>query len=255
MNKPKIILFDLETMTDLKQVMSRIPGLGAWPGRTLKGDMMTIINFGYKILGEKETHCEVSWDYSDDINDDRALVHIAYEILKDADGIVTHNGKSFDVKILNTRLAKHGLPPLPKIPHADTKVIAKRGLSLYSNSLNEVASFFSCESKMENGGWKLWVDVLAGDAKAKKKMVEYCKQDVRVLEQVFNELRPYAKSSEIPNYNLFDDSIENKCPNCGSHKVQKHGFRANATKRVQRYRCLDCGSTHHATASMLRTEA
>lgn len=252
--EPKIILWDLETMSDLKQIFKRIPSIGDWPGRTLKADMMTIVNFGYKVLGEEKTHCEVSWDYSDDINNDSALCHIAYEILKDADGIVTHNGKRFDVKVLNTRLAKCGLPPLPKIPHADTCVIAKRGLSLYSNSLNEVAKFFDLETKMENGGWQLWVDVFNGDKKAKKTMVEYCKQDVRVLEQVFNELRPFTKSTEIPNYNLFDDNIENKCSNCGSYHVEKHGFRTTATRKIQRYRCLDCGTTHSATAKTIKAD-
>ena len=252
--EPKIILWDLETMTDVEKLFSRVPSLGNWPGRTLKGDMMTIINFGYKILGEKETHCEVSWDYSDDINNDAALCHIAYEILKDADGIVTHNGKRFDVKVLNTRLAKWGLPPLPKIPHADTKVIAKRGLSLYSNSLNEVAKFFELDTKMENGGWDLWVKVYNGDEKAKKTMVEYCKQDVRVLEQVFNKLRPYAKNSEIPNYALYSEDGEGQCSTCGSKAVEKHGVRATATRIVQRYRCRDCGSTHSATKNILKSE-
>lgn len=254
MKKPKIVLWDLETMSDIEQIFSRIPSIGNWPGRTLKGDMMTIINFGYKILGEEETHCEVSWDYTDDINNDSALCHIAYEILKDADGIVTHNGKSFDVKILNTRLAKWGLPPLPKIPHADTKIIAKRGLSLYSNSLNEVAKFFGVEQKMENGGWNLWVRVFHGDEQAKKIMVEYCKQDVKVLEQIFLKLRPFAKSTEVPNYNLFDDNIENQCSTCGSTAVEKHGTRVTTSRKIQRYRCRDCGSTHSATAKILKSE-
>ena len=69
----------------------------------------------------------------------------AYDILKDADEIVTHNGKSFNVKVLNTRLAYYGMPPLPKMHHVDTKHAAK-GLSLYSNSLANVAKFFEFES-------------------------------------------------------------------------------------------------------------
>lgn len=252
MNKPKIVLFDLETMSDLEQIFKRIPSIGAWPGRTLKGDMMSIVNFGYKYLGEKETHCIANWELASDINDDAALVHMAYEILKDADGIVTHNGKQFDIKVLNTRLAKYGLPPVPKMPHADTKVIAKRGLSLYSNSLNEVASFFNLEQKMENGGWNLWVQVHKGNKQAQKLMVEYCKQDVNVLEQVFTALLPYAKSSEIPNYNLFTDGIV--CPSCGSGTVEKHGMRANSTRKIQRYRCRSCGATHSATAKTLSAD-
>ena len=254
MNQPKIILWDLETMTDLEMIMKRVPGLGNWPGRTLKGDMMSIICFGYKYLGEDKTHCLNSWDFSDDINDDTALVHMAYEILKDADCIVTHNGKKFDVKILNTRLAKYGLPPLPKVHHADTKVIAKRALSLYSNSLGEVAGFLGVAGKLENGGWDLWVRVMKGDKEAKKLMVDYCKQDVRALENVFLKLRQYAKPTEVPNYNMFDETGGMNCPTCGSDKIQKHGVRNSTTRRIQRYRCLDCGSTHSLTATGLRGE-
>jgi hypothetical protein len=248
MKQPKIVLWDLETMSDLDQIFKNIPSIGNWPGRTMKGDMMSIINVGWKILGEDKVHCESSWDLTDDINNDSAICHLAYEILHDADGIVTHNGKRFDVKVLNTRLAKWGLPSLPKMPHADTCVIARRALSLYSNRLNDVSQFFNLSGKLENGGWQLWVDVHRGCPKAKKLMVDYCKQDVVALEEVFLKLRQYAKASELPNYRLFTD--KEVCPSCGSSKTQKHGVRHTSSKLVQRYRCLDCGATHSGTKNV-----
>lgn len=252
-SKPNIILWDLETMSDLQQVFRRIPSIGNWPGRTLKGDMMSILCFGYKVLGEDKTHCVNSWDFGGDINDDSALVHYIYETLKEADCIVTHNGKKFDVKVLNTRLAKYGLPALPKVHHADTMVIARRALSLYSNRLDDVAGFLGVEGKLENGGWDLWVKVHNGDKQAMKLMVDYCKQDVNCLEQVFLKLRQYAKPTEVPNYNMFNEGAT-VCPTCGSDSIEKHGTRATTTRLIQRYRCRSCGATHSVTANSIKAE-
>ena len=254
--KPKIVLWDLETLMNMDEIAKIFPSIGAYPGRTMKASITTIICFGYKELGDKKSKCVSAWDFPElwakDMNNDKEVVKAAYEVLKDADGIVTHNGARFDLKFLNTRLMYHGLPPLAKIPHIDTVLAARSNLLLYSNRLNDVSKFFKCESKMENGGWQLWVDVLAGKKKAMKTMSQYCKQDVEVLEQVFLKLRPVIKN--IPNYNLFRDSDDTMhCPSCGSSRMQKHGFRNSKTAKLQRYRCLDCGSTSTAQKGLMRS--
>lgn len=241
MNKPNIIFWDLETLPNLAEVMKRLPSMGQWPGRTLKADINSIICFGYKRLGEKKANCVSVWDFNyTDINDDSAIVHYAYEVLKDADAIVTHNGKKFDSKVLNTRLLHWGLPTLPKIKHIDTKVVAKR-LMLYSNRLGDVSNFLGGEDKLAHTGWKLWVDVQNGDKKAMKLMADYCKQDVEVLHQVYTGLRPLMKESEVPNHNYFKDGAV--CGTCGSQSLQKNGVRQSRTGLVQRYLCYDCGSS------------
>jgi len=45
-----------------------------------------------------------------------------YKVLSEADAVVTHNGKRFDWKFLQTRLIKHKLKPMSKTPHIDTCV-------------------------------------------------------------------------------------------------------------------------------------
>lgn len=240
--KPNIILWDLETLPDMAEVMKVFPSIGMWPGRTFKSTINSIICFGYKRLGEDKAQCINAWDFDQEHpNDDAALVAVAYEILKDADCIVTHNGKKFDVKVLNTRLLKYGYPPLPKIPHADTKVIAKR-INLYSNKLGDVSKFLGGESKLENGGWNLWVEVMNGDKNARKLMTEYCKQDVEVLEQVYNGLRPLMKNSELPNHNRYIDGEKIVCGTCGSDHIKKNGVRKRVTGDLQMYLCNNCGS-------------
>lgn len=243
MNSPKILLWDLETLPDPQRVMQVFPSIGNWPGRTFKANISTIICFGYKWLGDKEASCINAWDVPQDHpNDDGYLIHAAYEILKEADCLVTHNGKKFDLKVMNTHLIKYGLPPLHKIPHVDTKIVAKR-ISLYSNRLGDVSKFLGGEDKLENGGWDLWCRVQNGDKKAQELMTSYCKQDVEVLEQVFLGLRPLMTNTEVPNYNLYAEDGTLRCPKCGSDKLTKHGVRRRVTGNRQRYLCGDCGST------------
>jgi len=247
MSKPKIVLWDLETLPNLPELMKRVPSLGNWPGRTMKAEVNSIICFGYKYLGDTTAQCINAWDFAnwdEDVNDDSAICMMVYDILKDADAFVTHNGRKFDLKVLNTRLMKHGFPPIAKKPHIDTLVVARR-LSLYSNRLGDVSKFFGMEGKLDNGGWDLWVEVMQRDKASQKLMTEYCLQDVEVLNQIYNELRPLI--TNIPNYNMFNTDDRGVCPNCGSHKLINHGTRVAKTRIIQRYLCGECGSVHGIT--------
>lgn len=249
-NKPRIIIWDLETLPDPEQIYKNIPSIGAWPGRTFKAELQSIMCFGYKVYGEKRTHCINAWDLDDwtksktDRHNDKKLAMAASKILNEADAIVTHNGKRFDMKVLNTRLAKWGLPPVAPKMHIDTKIVAKK-LSLYSNSLANVAKFFGVADKMTfNNKWGMWERIAFKKETKKdlKVMSDYCKMDVIVLEAIYDKLRPYATS--IPNYNIFDKEPDNrKCPNCGSTKLHKHGTKVTPTKIYQRYLCQSCGTT------------
>lgn len=246
--EPKIVLIDIETLPDLQAVMKVIPGLSAYPGLTLKASINSVICFGYKIFGDQKAHCINAWDFPNwdkDVNDDYEICKRAQEIIDTADAVVTHNGKSFDWKFLQTRLMKHGLPPLPKILHIDTKSECKKHLYLFNNRLQTAAQFLTSEEKLENGGWDLWVKVLNRHKPSMKLMTEYCKQDVITLEAVFKKLRPLI--SNIPNYNLFSPIDADLCPQCGSTRIKKDGIRVTKTAIKQRMRCRDCGSLSHKT--------
>ena len=251
MKKPKIIIWDLETMPNPEEVIKRLPGMGAWPGRTLKSDLNSIICFGYKEYGKKRAKCVNGWDFQKDWKKDRHndynVVKAAYDILKDADGIVTHNGTKFDVKVLNTRLKYHGLPRLPKIHHTDTVRLARSNLSLFSNSLSAVAKFLNCTDKMQvNNKWDLWVKLSMGKdtKKTRDVMTKYCKQDVDTLEEVYEELKQYHTSHV--NFNAVAGTKEN-CPTCGSTHTQKYGTKITKTGKKQRYQCQDCAAVFTKT--------
>lgn len=246
--EPRIILWDLETLPDMEEAMKVWTGLGNYPGLTLKASISSIICFGYKVYGKDHpVKCVNAWDFKTrwkrNVNDDYMVVKTAYSVLRNADLIVTHNGKKFDVKHLNTRLIKHGFPPLPPVAHVDTCAVSKAKLYMFNNRLNTLGDFLVGEEKMEHEGWKLWVKVRKRNPKAMKTMTAYCKQDVLLLEKVFKRLRAHSK--EIPNFNLFSISERNLCPTCGGTRLRSLGWRFTKTNKYRRYICVDCGAASH----------
>lgn len=246
MDSPKIVFFDLETLPNLKEILKVFPSLGQWPGRTLKASINSIICFGFKELGKDHPVKVINaWDFENwtqDVNDDGPLVRAAYEILSEADAVVTYNGIKFDWPFFQTRLIKNGLAPLNKqIKHIDVCRVIKRNLFLYSNSLKDTGPFFTTDKeKMEHEGWSLWVKTHWKDPEAMKTMSEYCSVDVLVLEELFNKVRPFI--NDLPNYNLFHREKEHVCPKCASTRLHPRGYYLTKTRRYKRYVCEDCNS-------------
>lgn len=238
--KLKIVTFDLETIWDINEWANedKAFNMSAWPGRTMKADINSILCFGYQILG-KPSKCISVWDnakrFKKNLNDDYQVCKEAYDILKDADAIITHNGKRFDWKFLQTRLRKHGLPPLPKILHIDTCAVARASYSLFSNRLKDLAKFLGVTPKISTAGKQLWTRIYKGDKSAHKEMVRYCKQDVETTSECALKML-----NVISNWPTVGGNAD--CPNCGSNNVQKRGERVTKTKRYSRYQCQDCGT-------------
>jgi DNA polymerase elongation subunit (family B) len=245
MKKPKIVTFDLETIWDINEWAQeeRAFGMSNWEGRTMKADINSILCFGYQVHGESAKVISV-WDckgrFKKNLNDDFYVCMVAYSILKDADAVVTHNGKRFDWKFLQTRLKKHGIPTLPKIIHIDTCAVAKNAYSLFSNRLKDLATFLKVAPKISTQGKQLWTRIYRGDKSAHKEMSAYCKQDVETTTACALEMQDVI--TNWPNINLYNESMDN-CPTCGGKHIQKNGFIITKSKRLQRYRCIDCGSS------------
>lgn len=245
MAEPRIILFDLEIIPDLQQALKVWPRLSQYPFKTLRASITSICCIGWKVLGQKKINCLNLWDeksWSKDKNNDLPIIEKFMDIIKDADALVAHNGRSFDWKFFKTRMIKHNLY-LPDIPQIDTKVAAQSNLFLFDNKLDTLGDFLMGERKMDHEGWDLWVKVHEGDKAAQKKMERYCKQDVKLLEQVYYPLRPYINN--IPNHNLFYPEYaqgRKVCKNCGSTRLIGHGYKRTKTQTYKRYMCKDCGS-------------
>lgn len=244
MSKPKIIIFDLEILCNpvaIRDNWFRV--YSPYKNNGFSPELSSVLCIGWKDLEQKNVNCINAWNFKSwkkDKNDDREVLKAFYEVAKDADCVITHNGKKFDLPFLNSRLMLHGLKPLLFDKHIDTKNISSRNLKLISNSLGSVAQFFRTQGKVDSGGQELWNSVHAGNKKALNKMEYYCKHDIKATEGIFKKLRPFIKN--IPNYNLFGENPNPICPNCGENKLHKHGVRRTRTTLQQRYLCQACGS-------------
>lgn len=146
-----------------------------------------IICIGYKWEGDKEVSYLV-WDKGNDGN----MMKKFATIIDSADELVTQNGDRYDIRWVRTRCMYHGIPVSSKFNSIDTLKMARAQFSLNSNKLDYMGQFLK-EGKKIKTDYDLWRDiVLHNDKKALTKMVDYCKEDVNLLERVYNRLQEYS---------------------------------------------------------------
>lgn len=236
-NKPKILIYDLETFPDL---------VTSWGLRVfgyLSPDNIvqerTIICASWKWLGKRGVTSVCVTPSSP--TDDRGVVQVLCDVIREADAIVAHNGDSFDIRWLNARAIYHGLLPLPPVIQIDTKRIAKKKFLFNSNKLAYLAEFFKIGSKIKTE-FALWKQCLAGDAKALEKMVRYNRRDIVILEKVYKRLIPYVPAKI--NARLF--TTREACSHCGSTEVQSRGFAYTAAHKYRKFQCTSCGGWYRS---------
>ena len=87
------------------------------------GTVAFLVGCGYFDLGAFQVRQFLLTSYSAE----RALLAAAAELFGDADLIVTYNGKTFDVPVMETRWAFHRMrAPLDEVPHFDMLHPARR---------------------------------------------------------------------------------------------------------------------------------
>lgn len=234
--EPRVLFFDIEST-----------GLNATFG--------TILCIGFKFLGEKEVYVPTILDGKKRGNmlDDKKLVENFAKIYACCDYSVGHYSSRFDLPMIKTKLLKYGLPPLPPKPHIDTWWIARRELKLHSNRLVVLQDFLGVENSKTPLKPDDWIQAAHGSKAALDYIVEHCRCDVLVLEEVFMRLRPLAK--EEPNRSLFIPSTEDNCPSCGSTHLTRQGYKVSRTRRYQQWQCQDCGKWTRDRTSDKRAQA
>jgi DNA-directed RNA polymerase subunit RPC12/RpoP len=85
--------------------------------------------------------------------------------------------------------------------------------------------------------------LLKNDREALAKMIEYCKKDVVLLEEVFKRLQGHT--THKTHYGVIFNQDRGSCPECGSDDLIRKRVRVTAagTRYVQ-YRCKTCGTYH-----------
>jgi len=172
--------------------------------------------------------------------DDKRIVKSLWNLLDQADIVIAHNAKKFDVRVANARFLKHGLRPPSHYQVVDTLKVARKQFRMMSNKLDDICTYMGIEGKMETPKG-LWKKAVEGNQEAIYIMDEYCVQDVKILEDVYFELRPWIKPH--PNLNLLEDPDgSNKCPTCASPNLSYDGDYVTYANRFHNFRCGDCGA-------------
>jgi len=226
--KPRIILWDIETSN-----------LVANFGYTLCA--------GWKVLGEKQVHVIKISDFplfKKEPTNDLEVVRTLREALTNADGWVTWYGSRFDEPYVNSRLLNHGLAPLPPMSgtHVDGWRIARFKMKLNSNRLASVSSFLGVEEKTALDG-PTWIKAMAGHKPSLEYVYDHCRQDVVVLEQVYEKIKVLHTGHFNINLTIPNLTEGDNCPRCGAKgKLQRRGFGFAHTSKHQRYQCQACGA-------------
>lgn len=192
----------------------------------------------WKWQHEKEAK-GITWDKGDD----RRVIERMIKEMEDADEIVAQNGDRFDIPWLKTRFLFHGGKSLPAFKTADTLQWAKRNLYFNSNRLDYMAGYLGIGRKVHTD-FGLWKDIVLNNCpKALKKMVDYCKHDVILLQNVWERLNMVVP---VKTHNAVVLSGEKwQCPRCNSDEVQMRGKAVTAHGTIKhRVQCVKCGGWH-----------
>lgn len=165
----------------------------------------------------------------------KAMLQSAWDLLTEADIIVTYNGVRYDVKRLNNEFLLAGMRPPKPYKHVDLIKTNKARFDLPSRKLDYLVQRLGIGAKQDTGGFQLWIDCMAGDTAAWETMRTYNIQDVKVTEAAYLRLLPWLTDS--PHLGMY--SADGKiCPYCGSKKLKTDG---NVHTYVQSYWAFECG--------------
>lgn len=203
----------------------------------------SIYSGAFKWLGETSVQYHDTFAQANR-RDDRALCQVIWGLLNEADIVIAHNGKAFDMKKMRARMLMHGLPPPAPVRVYDTLLTARRVAKLTSNKLAWLSKYLASQTKLDHSefpGVTLALEFLRGNGKAQRVNRQYNVRDITTLEDVYLALRPYDNAH--PNLGVYaEDPDKPTCPRCASQDMKEDGLHHTNVSVYQRFRCNSCGS-------------
>lgn len=201
-----------------------------------------VLCFAARFLGERKMHFHADWT-----DGHEAMVYAAWELLDEADVVMHYNGKRFDVEHLEREFLeldeaarRGGLEILgPPSPYKQLDLLnTTRRFRTMSHKLQYVTRNLGMAGKHEHEGFPLWAKAMSGDARARKVMERYNKQDVVLLEDLHEAVRPWIR--DYPSVPLHDGVAG--CPRCGApeDKSQRRGTYKTRVSEYQQLQCQVC---------------
>lgn len=240
----KLLLLDIETAPNLVHVW------GLWKQNVGTNQ---IIDAGYVLCWSAKWYgsSEVMFD-SVHQSRPKTMLNRIHKLINEAEVVVHYNGRSFDMPTLNKEFITNNMKPPAPYKQVDLCRVAKEEFRFPSNKLEYIARALKLGEKTKHEGHDLWIACMKGDPAAWKRMETYNRNDVVLLEAVYERMRPWIKSH--PNHGLYDEPGVPVCPSCGSGRLQRRGFARTVVNKYARYQCRDCGSWTRENASELPKE-
>ena len=179
-----------------------------------------------------------------------SLLNPIHRLLDEADAVIHYNGTSFDIPTLNKEFISHGMNPPSPYKEIDLLLTMRDRFRFPSNKLDYIAQTLKIGSKIRHAGPQLWLDCMADKAEAWKDMEAYNRQDVLLLEKLYEKLKPWIKRH--PNVAAHDEV--KACPTCGSEKIQRRGSMIASQLKYIRYQCQECSTWFRGVATVTTTK-
>ncbi|AYB70447.1 DnaQ-like DNA polymerase III subunit [Mycobacterium phage Moostard] len=242
----KVLVLDIETQRAIVETFSLFrPFIGI--DRVIKPTR--VLCFAAKWRDQDKVIFKSAWD-DDDEDAYLRMMQSAWDLLNEADIVVTWNGDRFDVQWFEAEFLRLGLGrPLP-YKSVDLIKTVKRWFKggLMSMKLDWSSRIVLKDRKVHHGGADLWHDIRWGTRAekraAQKLMREYNEHDVVLTGRLFEHHLPYLTNLNLALYEQNEDG-ELHCTKCNSTNLKKDGVKAYVTSAgvYQMFRCKDCDAT------------
>lgn len=238
----KILFLDIETSPNLAYVW----GLFKQNVSINQIEQSTeMLCFGARWYGEKKVTFKSVHHHGKE-----EMLKEVHRLLDEADVLVGWNSKGFDSKHLKRELLQAGMLPPSPYKEMDLMLAVKSQFKFPSNKLDYVAQTLGVGAKVQHSGFELWRKCMAGDNKAWTEMKKYQIQDVDLLVDLYEILKPWIPGH--PNRALHD-GLEEGCLVCSSQNLQRRGVARSASGTYQRFQCQDCGKWQRGPISISKT--
>jgi DNA polymerase elongation subunit (family B) len=238
----KILFLDIETSPITAHTW------GLWDQNISIGQIVSsteMMCFGARWYGEKKVI------FKSEFHDGKAeMLKSVHELLDEADVLVGWNSKAFDSKHLKREFIENEMLPPSPYKDMDLMLTVKSQFKFPSNKLDYVSQKLGVGAKVKHSGFDLWLGCMAGNAKSWVEMKKYQIQDVDLLVDLYEKLKPWITNH--PN-RILHDGLEGGCLVCASQKLQRRGTSITASGSYQRFQCQDCGKWQRGPVSINKT--
>lgn len=164
---------------------------------------------------------------------EKEILEELHSLFNEADFMIAHNGRRFDLKKIRARMIINGLTPHSPVRVIDTLEIAKKEFGFTSNKLQYLTQTL-CKSKVKSAhgkfpGYLLWKEFLKGNQEAIDEMRDYNIIDVESLEELYLIIAPWSNS--LPNFDIYNTQCVDMsvwepdgyhCSNLGKYERFRH---------------------------------